>query len=48
MAPEIVQFGLLLSGWIVSFLLGKELYTGYLQWRARADVGGISKGRPRK
>jgi hypothetical protein len=47
MAPEIVQFGLLLSGWIVSFLLGKELYSGYLQWRTRSALGGASKGGPR-
>jgi hypothetical protein len=48
MAPEIVQFGLLLSGWIVSFLLGKELYSGYLQWRERTALGGSPRNGPRQ
>ncbi len=34
MTPETVEFGLLVIGWIVAFLLGKELQTGYFQWRA--------------
>ncbi len=36
MPVEAVQFGLLLVGWIVAFLLGKELQTGYAQWRTRS------------
>jgi hypothetical protein len=32
---DVVQYALLLSGWAVAFLLGKELQTGFAQWRAR-------------
>jgi hypothetical protein len=32
---EIAQFGLMLVAWIVAFLLGKELQTGFSQWRTR-------------
>ena len=35
MTVETVEFLLLLSGWIVAFLLGRELQTGYRQWRLR-------------
>jgi uncharacterized membrane protein required for colicin V production len=35
MPVETLEFGLLLAGWIVAFLLGKELHTGYSQWRTR-------------
>jgi hypothetical protein len=35
MPVETVQFALLLGGWIVAFLLGKELQTGFRLWRAR-------------
>lgn len=34
MTLEVAQFGLLLAGWIVAFLLGRELHSGYLAWRA--------------
>jgi hypothetical protein len=27
--------GLLLGGWVVAFLLGKQLQSGYAEWRAR-------------
>ena len=30
---ELAQVGLLMAAWIVAFLLGKELRTGFLQWR---------------
>ena len=30
---DYAQIGLLLVGWVVAFLLGKELQTGFLQWR---------------
>jgi len=30
--PEV---GLLLVGWVVAFLLGKELQNGFAQWRDR-------------
>ncbi len=36
MPTEIVEFALLLAGWVVAFLLGKELHTGFVTWRARA------------
>ncbi len=35
MSVETLEFLLLLSGWIVAFLLGRELQTGYRQWRLR-------------
>jgi hypothetical protein len=31
---DAMEFGLLLSGWVVAFLLGKELQAGFRQWRA--------------
>jgi hypothetical protein len=30
---DVVQIGLLFAGWVVAFLLGKELQAGFLQWR---------------
>jgi hypothetical protein len=36
MPVETLEFLLLLSGWVVAFLLGRELQTGYRQWRLRA------------
>ena len=35
MSVEALEFVLLLSGWIVAFLLGKELQTGFRLWRTR-------------
>ena len=35
MSLETLEFLLLLSGWIVAFLLGRELQTGFRQWRLR-------------
>jgi hypothetical protein len=35
MTPELIQIWLAVVGWFVAFLLGKELATGYLQWRTR-------------
>ena len=35
MSPETLEFLLLLSGWIVAFLLGRELQIGFRQWRLR-------------
>jgi hypothetical protein len=32
---EITQFGLLIAAWTVAFLLGRELQTGFAQWRNR-------------
>jgi hypothetical protein len=33
---ETLEFILLLSGWVVAFLLGRELQVGFRQWRLRA------------
>ena len=35
MPVETFEFVLLLSGWVVAFLLGRELQTGFRQWRLR-------------
>jgi hypothetical protein len=35
MSVETVEFVLLLSGWVVAFLLGRELQTGFRQWRMK-------------
>jgi len=32
--PEILQTVLAVAGWLVAFLLGRELASGYRQWRA--------------
>ena len=34
MTPEDFQLVLLLAGWLVAFMLGKELATGFSLWRA--------------
>ena len=39
--------GLLLGGWVVAFLLGKELQAGYLQWRARSTSDRLGPPRDR-
>ena len=36
MPIETLEFILLLSGWIVAFLLGRELQAGFRQWRMHA------------
>ena len=36
MTVETLEFVLLLSGWVVAFLLGRELQTGFRQWRMKA------------
>jgi hypothetical protein len=36
MPSETLEFLLLLSGWVVAFLLGRELQSGFHQWRVRA------------
>ena len=35
MPTETLQFLLLLGGWVVAFLLGRELQTGFRLWRLR-------------
>ena len=34
MSTETIQILLAVAGWVVAFLLGKELATGYAVWRA--------------
>jgi hypothetical protein len=36
MSIETLEFLLLLSGWVITFLLGRELHTGFRQWRLKA------------
>ncbi len=36
MSIETLEFLLLLSGWVITFLLGGELQTGFRQWRLKA------------
>ena len=39
---DVAQAALLLVGWIVAFLLGKELQSGFAHWQAarrRVDAG---------
>lgn len=45
MPQDTLQFGLLFAGWVVSFLLGKELHVGYKQWRMRAAESPIRRPR---
>ena len=35
MSVETLEFLLLLSGWVVAFLLGRELQAGYRMWRLK-------------
>ena len=35
MSAETLEFLLLLSGWVIAFLLGRELQTGFRQWRLK-------------
>ncbi len=37
MSLDPLTAGLLLGGWVVAFLLGKELQTGFALWRARTS-----------
>jgi hypothetical protein len=30
---DVAQIALLVVGWVVAFMLGKELQTGFVQWR---------------
>jgi hypothetical protein len=36
MLVDPVALGLVLAGWVVAFLLGKELQRGYAAWREEA------------
>ena len=35
MPTDMLEFVLLLSGWVVAFLLGRELQTGFRLWRLK-------------
>ncbi|MBI2756882.1 MAG: hypothetical protein HYX52_09255 [Chloroflexi bacterium] len=37
MSNDALQFALLLAGWIVALLLGKELHNGFQFWRAQGS-----------
>jgi hypothetical protein len=43
MPVETLEFLLLLTGWVVAFLLGRELQTGFREWRVRT-----AESRPRR
>lgn len=43
MPAETLEFLLLLTGWIVAFLLGRELQTGFRQWRLRTAEQPIDR-----
>ena len=30
---DVAQGGLLMAGWVVAFMLGRELQTGFAQWQ---------------
>ena len=36
-SSELVELSLGVVGWLVAFLLGQELASGYMQWRRRRD-----------
>jgi hypothetical protein len=35
MPTETLQYLLFIGGWVVAFLLGRELQTGFREWRLR-------------
>jgi hypothetical protein len=43
MPVETLEFLLLLSGWVVAFLLGRELQTGFREWRLRTAAQRASR-----
>lgn len=40
---EIAQYALLVVGWTVAFLLGRELQRGFAQWRERKGLSETFK-----
>ncbi len=36
---DLAQLGLVLMGWTVAFMLGKELHSGFAQWQAMRRDG---------
>lgn len=49
MSSETLQIWLAVAGWVVAFLLGKELAIGFMQWRAQRIAAGARRDdqRPR-
>jgi hypothetical protein len=46
MSFETLEFLLLLSGWVIVFLLGRELQTGFRQWRLKtAEQRAVTRAR---
>jgi hypothetical protein len=43
MSSEMLQMWLAVAGWVVAFLLGKELATGLLQWRAQRIAAAVHR-----
>jgi hypothetical protein len=33
MGVELAQYGLVMTGWVVAFMLGRELHFGFAQWQ---------------
>lgn len=48
MSVETLEFLLLLSGWVVLYLLYRELRTGYRQWRTYQAEQRASQQHPRQ
>jgi hypothetical protein len=46
MSVETLEFVLLLGGWVVAFLLGRELQTGFRLWRVRVAEQRTNNRRP--
>jgi hypothetical protein len=47
MSVETLEFFLLLIGWVVAFLLGRELQSGYRQWRLKVAEQRVPTRRDR-
>jgi hypothetical protein len=43
MSSEMLQIWLAVAGWAVAFRLGKELATGFLQWRAQRTALAVGR-----
>ncbi len=43
MSSQTAEFGLLFVSWVVAFLLGKELQSGFRAWRARAAENPVRR-----
>jgi len=43
MSTETLQIWLADAGWVVAFLLGKELAIGFVQWRAQRIAAAVRR-----